>query len=286
MVQYNLEKIKNSVIEGDCLKVLPKIPDGSIDLVLTDPPYMISSSVKIRRQRNPLKFDSKSKMAAGLRARQWIRKNEGRTEWKFKGKDIEYEFGSWDIFETMTDYLKFTEEWFKECIRVLRKGGHVITFCDKHKITYLVHWAEKLGVKTRQPLFWVKSNPVPQARKVAFMSAIEMCYWGTKETTGREFATFNYELGQHPDYVKEPICSGNERRQFGFHPTQKPLKVIEWILSYLSKKDDIVLDPFLGSGTTAIACKRLKRNFIGIEKEPKYVKMSRERIKGQSEPLL
>jgi len=255
----------NKIIQGDCLEIMKEIPDNSIDLVLTDPPYMISSSLKIRRQRNPMKFAKK---------------------WKFKGKDINYEFGDWDIFETMTDYLNFTEQWFKECIRVLRKGGHIVSFFDKHKLSYLVHWAEELNVKTRQCLFWIKSNPVPQARKVAFMSAVELSYWGTKETTERKFATFNYQLGQHPDYIIAPICSGKERHQFGFHPTQKPEKVIEWIMSYLSNKGDIILDPFVGSGTTAVVAKKLGRNYIGIELKPEYVKIAEARLNAIQKPLL
>ena len=248
----------NEVICIDCIEFMRMIPDKCMDLVLTDPPYMISSSVKIRRQRNPMKFTK---------------------QWKFKGKDINYEFGDWDIFETMTDYLEFVGQWFKECIRVLRKGGHIISFFDKHKLSYLVHWADKLNVKTRQCLFWIKNNPVPQARKVSFMSAIELCYWGTKETTERKFATFNYKLGQHPDYIICPICSGHERNDFGFHPTQKPLKVIEWILSYLSNKNDLVLDPFMGSWTTARACKNLKRNFIGCDVSEKFCRMGEQRLR-------
>jgi len=237
---------------------MKRIPNESIDLVLTDPPYMISGSTIIRRQRNPVKF--------------------GR-EWKFKGKDINYQFGDWDIFKDISDYLQFTSAWFQECIRSLRKGGHIVTFFDKHKITYLVHVAEEMNIKSRQCLFWIKSNPVPQARKVSLMSAVELCYWGTKETTARKFATFNYELGQHPDYIVCPICSGHERYDFGFHPTQKPLKVIKWIIKYLSKKNDIVLDPFIGSGTTAVACKQLDRHYIGFEINSKYCEIAEKRLR-------
>ena len=255
-MNYPIDYI-NQVLEGDCLETMKGIPDNSVSVVITDPPYMISSSVKIRRQRNPMKF---------------------KRQWKFKGKDVNYEFGDWDIFKDMNEYLEFTGRWFRECIRILKKGGHIVAFFDKHKLSYLVHWAEELKVKSRQCLFWIKTNPVPQARKVAFMSAIELCYWGTKETTAREFATFNYQLGQHPNYIMTPICSGKERSDYGFHPTQKPEKVISWIMKYLSNEGDIILDPFTGKATIPVVAKKLNRNYIACEISGEYYEMAKERL--------
>ena len=256
-----MDKFLNQIIHANCLKILPQIPSNSIDMVLCDPPYMISSSVKIARQSNPQSFAKR---------------------YKYKGKDISFEFGTWDIFPSLKDYLKFSKQWFTECIRVLKKGGHIISFWDKHKITYLVKWAEKLDVKNRQCIFFIKTNPVPQARKVAFMSGVEMAHWGTKITTQRKFATFNYEIGQHADYFRHCIV-GHTTREDGerVHPTQKPIAMMKWLISYLSNPDDIILDPFAGSGTTLAAAKSLGRKYIGIEKEEKYVNTCKERLAQQ-----
>lgn len=249
------EDFINKVICGNSLELLKHIPTDSIDLVLTDPPYMISSTVKIKRQRNPMKFC------------------------KYKGKDISFNFGEWDIFPSLRNYLKFSKTWFCEAIRVLKKGGHIVTFWDKHKLTYLVKWAEKLRVKSRQSLLWIKSNPVPCARKVNFMSAFELAYWGTKETTERKFATFNYELGQHPNYFIHCIV-GHTTKKDGerSHPCQKPIALGEWIVSYLSNENDIVLDPFCGSGTFCVSAKGFNRRYIGIDTNPAYCRIAEERL--------
>jgi len=108
------------------------------------------------------------------------------------------------------------------------------------------------------------SNPVPRARKVDFMVALEHACWFTKPP--RKGATFNYQLGQQRNYVEAPIPSGRWR----IHPTQKPLKVLETWISYLTNPGDLVLDPFAGSGSTAVACEKLGRRWIAIEKEGEY----------------
>ncbi len=246
---------------GDALDYLKTIPDGVVDMVFTDPPYMISREVKICRQRNPMKYDTK--------------------RWKYQGADIVLDFGKWDHFESLEEYLKFIEEWIKECARICRKGAHLVIFFDKFKISYLIEIAEKYGWIARQPLFWMKTNPTPQARKVKFMTALEMMMWFTKETTSRKFATFHYELGMRNEVFISPICQGKERYYLGRHPTQKPLKVLVPILQYLSNEGDIVLDPFMGSGAVGIACKLLNRRFIGIEKDQRYYELACQRMNSE-----
>jgi DNA modification methylase len=246
--------VKLILYQGDSLKILPTLPNESIDLVLTDPPFMISREMKITRSRNPLKH------------------------YKFKGKDIELYFGKWDVFENEEKYWEFTYNWLNEVWRVLRKGGHLLVFFDKFKITPLVKWIKDHNGIARQPLFWIKENPVPMARKVSFMNAVSLIFWATKYSTSRKYATFNYELGQHPDYEFAPICSGHERYDYGFHPTQKPEKIVKWLISYLSKEGDIILDPFLGSGTTMKVARDLNRNCIGIEINPEYIEITKKRL--------
>jgi len=167
----------------------------------------------------------------------------------------------------------------------MRDGAHLLVFFDKFKITPLVWWVKEHDGVARQPLFWIKENPVPMARKVSFMNAVSLIFWATKHSTSRRYATFNYELGQHPDYEFAPICGGHERYDHGFHPTQKPEKIVKWLVEYLSKPNDLVLDPFLGSGTTAVVAKRLGRRFIGIEVSREYCEMARRRLATVEAPL-
>jgi DNA modification methylase len=245
--------MESQIICGDCIEEMKKIPNESIDLIITDPPFMISREAKITRSRNPKKY-------------------------KYVGKDIEFMFGEWDCFDSEEDYWKFTYAWLKESLRILKKGGHFLIFFDKFKITPLVKWFKENNCIARQPLFWIKENPVPMARKVSFMNAISLIFWATKHSTSRKYATFNYKLGQHKDYILAPICGGKERYEYGFHPTQKPIKVIKWLLKYLSNEGDIVCDPFVGSGTTAVACKQLGRKFIGCDNNPEYIKIANKRL--------
>ena len=214
--------------------------------------------MKICRQRNSKRHDVK--------------------RWKYRGKDIVLDFGVWDHFESLEHYLQFTENWLRECARICRKGAHLVIFFDKLKLSYLIEIGQKYDLIPRQPLFWMKTNPVPQARKVKFMDSLEMMMWFTKETISRKFATFNYELGQHSEVFISPICQGKERYEFGKHPTQKPEKVIAGVMQYLSKEGDIILDPFVGSGTICVVAKKLGRNFIGIDINLEFVEIARKRI--------
>ena len=223
---------------GDCLEILLQIED-TVDLVLTDPPWNVSREVVIHRSMNPKKY-------------------------KYTGKDINLDFGEWDHFESEKEYLEFTLRWMDEATRLLKPSGHLISFFDQNLTTELIRIGESLGLQMRQHLYWLKLNPVPRARKVDFMVALEHACWFTKPP--RKGATFNYQLGQQRNYVEAPIPSGRWR----IHPTQKPLKVLETWISYLTNPGDLVLDPFAGSGSTAVACEKLGRRWIAIEKEGEY----------------
>ncbi|GAH70916.1 unnamed protein product, partial [marine sediment metagenome] len=215
------------VIQGDCRQVLTEIPDNCIDMVLTDPPWNVSQNVTIHRSMNPEKYG------------------------KYAGKDISLNFGDWDHFESETHYLKFTAEWMEQVVRVVRESGHLIVFFDQDKVTDLIRVATSLGCSRRQHLYWLKSNPVPRARKVDFMIALEHAVWFTKEP--RKGATFHYELGQQQNVVRAPIVHHTRR----IHPTQKPIAALSTWIRYLSNEGDLVLDPFCGSGATIVAALRL-----------------------------
>jgi len=254
MKQFQIEEIKNKIIEGDALEILPRIPDNSVDLILTDPPYGISNETRITRTKNTMKFKATT--------------------------DLISNFGSWDKFENIHQFMEFTYRWVQLAIPKLRPGGMFISYFDRDKINFLSQFLQKSGFKSKGYFAHIKSNPVPQARKVKWMNAWEIV--GMWQKSGGKL-TYNYQLGQHPDYMIVPIVGGKERLN---HPTQKPLKIAKLFISYWTNKGDLVLDPFCGVGTFPLACKQLGRNFIGIEKDPKYVEIARMRIRTQASPLL
>ncbi|GAI32317.1 unnamed protein product, partial [marine sediment metagenome] len=227
---------------------LPKV-----DLVLTDPPYYVSQEVVIHRSMNPKKY-------------------------KYTGKDINLDFGEWDKFDNEEDYRHFCQSWMEKCAIALKEGGHFISFFDQDRTSHLIDDARVYHLQRRQHLYWLKTNPVPRARKVDFMIALEHACWFTKgKRTG---ATFNYQLGQQQNYVKAPI-PGHTLADDGdrTHPTQKPFKVLAVWINYLSNVGDIILDPFLGSGVTAYTAKKLNRYCIGIEIEEKYCEIAANRCR-------
>jgi len=229
----------NKLIVGDCLEIMAGFPDGFFDLVLTDPPWNVSSEGIIHRSMNPIKYRAKT--------------------------DIVHDFGPWDKFESEEVYLAFTEAWIREAARVLKEHGHLVTFFDLNRVTPLIAFAENSGLKMRQHLFWERTNPVPRARKVDFMIALYHASWFTKGS--KSGATFNYFLGQQRNVVQAAIP-----RRPRLHPTQKPLEPLRVWIRYLTNPGDLVLDPFAGSGSTGIACILEGRNYILIEKDEEFAR--------------
>lgn len=235
------------ILEGDCFKLLGNVADGSVDMILTDPPYGIANDTKIIRNGNGQKYG--------------------------KAKAITHDFGAWDKFEGFEDFMDFTKRWVDLCVPKLRGGGMLVSFFDRDRINFLSHYLQsQYGFKCKGYFSFIKQNPVPQARKVKFQNGWEVAVM-LQKPNGK--LTFNYENGQQPDYIILPICSGNERTE---HPTQKPLKAMYPFIKYFTNKGDLILDPFAGSGTTAVAARNLGRRFIAMEKEPKYAKIIRNRL--------
>jgi DNA modification methylase len=242
-------KTDRAVICVDCLDILPTIPDESIDCIFTDPPYNISQKASIKR--NGGKY--------GVAA------------------DIDLDFGEWDnAWESETEYLQWCEKWLNEFSRVIKPDCHVLFFFSwllGHPINEI---AKPLGLRMRQPLFWVKSNPAPRYRKVDFMKSHETILWFTKGASKQDH--FNWNQGQQLDYVTAAIPHSEDR-----HPTEKAVLPIKTFLSYLTKPGDVVLDPFFGSGSVGVAALSLQRRIIGIEVSQDYCKKAEERLNPTSE---
>jgi len=223
---------------GDALEVLKELPDESVDLILTDPPYNVS------------------------KPGQNITRNGGKFG---KAKDIVLDFGEWD-----RGVIRW-QDFIDDFVRLLKPTGVLAMFYDKLELGCIGKYLQEVhDFQVRHIGAWVKPNPAPQARKVKWQNGLEFFIIATKNKGSGHH--YNYRLGQSPDYF---IHSVNFKH---YHPTQKPEPLIEWIMKYWSFEGDLVLDPFLGSGTTAIVAEKLGRRWIGIEIDENYCKIAKERL--------
>jgi len=230
----------NVIYNEDCLEKMKELPDNSVDLVLTDPPYNIS------RKRTFTRSDA---------------------------KDVNLYFGDWDNIENKKFY-----KWLKvvliELKRILKRKGQLLIFSPRN-------WEYESVIddvfNIKRTLIWHKNNPTPQFMKVSYLTSYEMIRWVVyDENIKSKDITFNFDLQKNMhDVLEYPICMGNERTE---HPTQKPIKLIDKLLKVHSNEGDVVLDPFIGSGTTAVSCLKNDRKFIGIEKEEKWYHTALRRI--------
>ncbi len=241
-------KKTNKIIQGDCIEEMKKLPENSVDAIITDPPYNWSHKNKIDR----IKMNKKS-----------IKRR----------KAVSMDFGKWD-YQSDKELMEFTERWIKEGMRILKDTGCFYVFYSKEEIIYLKKAIEKYGGYWKSEIIWHKTNPVPNFRKRSYTSSIEAIGYAVKNKGKFKF-NFKTQKEMH-NFLESGICQGKERTK---HPTQKPLWIIEHFLEVSTDVGDMVLDPFLGSGTTAIACQKLNRKWIGIEKEEEYVKIAKARIK-------
>lgn len=223
----NIEEVKNTIINADCLDILKQLPDKCIDLVLTDPPYNASNS--------KMNFSEKSYHSIN---EDWDK--------RFSAK-------------------QFLDDVFPK----IKDSGSMIVFCSYHTLNQYLSWDK---MKIEQIIHWRKSNPFPAIAKV-YTPSIEYAVW----FVGNKPYTFEKKMAK-TDVITTSICSGGERID---HPTQKPLELWNKLLQVHSNENDLVLDCFSGSGTTAIACHKLKRNFICVEKDPDYWKASVKRLEDE-----
>ena len=251
---------KNSIRRGNSLELLKKIPDKSIDLVFADPPY-------------------------NLQLKDTLYRPDQTT--------VEAVTNDWDKFDTYQAYDEFCLIWLKECKRVLKDGGALWVIGSYHNILRLGTSIQNLGFWILNDIIWHKTNPMPNFRGTRFTNAHETLLWCT--TSRKAKYTFNYQNLKELNEGKQmrsdwhiPICAGKERLREDnnqrSHPTQKPEALLYRIMVSSTNTGDTVLDPFLGSGTTAVMAKKLQRNFIGFEQDPDYIKLAKKRLKN-IEPL-
>lgn len=182
-------------------------------------------------------------------------------------KEINNDVANWDKVEFKPS------DWVGEFKRVLKPTGNIFGFTSYNLIG---KWHEALDSEfdTFQFVVWHKTNPVPKVLRAGFLNSCELivCMWNKGHTWN-----FSNQREMH-NFIETPICMGTERIKIPFHPTQKPIRVLQHIIKVASKEDDMVFDPFMGVGSTGVAALNLGRKFTGIEIDEKYFKAAKKRI--------
>jgi len=249
--------VDHKIIIGDCLKKFKAIKSNSIDLIFADPPYNMSK-----------------KQGLG---------------WKYS-KHVTMQEG-WDMF-SKDDFLKFNKEWISESLRVLKPGGSLWVSGSFHNIYQLGFILQQFDdIKINNSIVWFKPNAQPNISCRMFTESCEHLIWAVKNNDKKKRWTFNYELaknkiedqlnpkGKQTRNVWSIPLTPRKEKWAGEHPTQKPEELLRRIILSSTRKGDIVLDPFTGSGTTNFVAKILGRKSIGIEKDKKYVAIAKKRLK-------
>ena len=250
----------NKIIKGNCIDSMISLPDNSIDVIFADPPYNL-------QLKNVLSRPDSSKV-------------NGVTE-------------DWDRFKSFEDYDQFTKGWMSEAQRILKPEGTIWVIGSYHNIFRVGNTMQNLGFWILNDIIWHKSNPMPNFKGTRFTNAHETIIWASKNFSSKY--NFNYQamksLNEGTQMRSDwhiPICSGRERIRDSegnkIHSTQKPEALLYRVLLSSSKKGDVILDPFFGTGTTGAVAKKLGRNFIGLEKESVYIKAAEKRIMAIDHP--
>ena len=253
----------DTIIEGDCIAALSRLPSASVDLVVAHPPYNLQ-----------LKGDL-------------TRPDTSR---------VDAVTDDWDKFDSFAAYDAFTRAWLNEARRVLKPTGTLWVIGSYHNIFRVGTALQDIGFWVLNDIIWRKANPMPNFKGTRFTNAHETLIWAARDedATGytfnyRAMKTLNDDLQMRSDWISDwvlPICSGGERLKSEagdkLHPTQKPESLLHRVLLASSNPGDVVLDPFFGTGTTGAMAKRLGRHFVGIEADANYAAAARKRIAAET----
>ena len=243
---------------GDCFEVLQKIPKQSIDMIFADPPYMLSG--------------------AGTSC--------------FNGKLVSLDKGKWDKSRGIQEDFEFHKAWLELCHDLLKPNGTIWISGTYHSIYSCGLNLMLQGYHILNDIIWFKPNAAPNISCKYFTASHESLVWARKNKKAKHY--FDYKAmknGHFPkDFIKKPdlqmrsVWAINttppEEKKFGRHPTQKPLALLNRIITASTKESDVILDPFMGSGTSGVSAVSLGRKFIGIDNTPEYVELARKRLEG------
>jgi modification methylase len=245
----------DQIMLGDAVRIMRMLPAASVHCVFADPPYNLQLRGELRRPDDSL----------------------------VDGVDDD-----WDRFTDFAAYDTFTHEWLAECRRLLRKDGTLWVIGTYHNIFRIGAIMQELGFWLLNDVVWRKSNPMPNFRGRRFTNAHETLIWAARGQDSRyrfnyqAMKSLNDDLQMRSDWLL-PLCTGPERLRnehgLKLHPTQKPESLLHRVLISCTSPGDIVLDPFIGTGTTAVVARRLSRHYIGIERHPAYVEAALGRVR-------
>ena len=237
---------------GDCLDMAEIIPENSIDMIFADPPYFLS----------------------------------GGTYTCHGGKAVSVKKAEWDMGDSMEERFAFHKQWIAECKRVLKPNGTIWISGTYHSIYQCGYALQINDFKILNDIVWFKPNAAPNLSTRCFTASHETLIWAKKDKDSKHY--FNYDLMKNEDWGKDILKNQNKQmrsvwsigtvpkseKEFGRHPTQKPMELLKRIILASTKENDTILDPFTGSSTTGIAASMHNRKFIGIDKELEYLDLS------------
>ncbi|MDR0485912.1 MAG: site-specific DNA-methyltransferase [Elusimicrobiota bacterium] len=247
----------NKIYEGDSISILKTFPDKSIDLIFADPPYNLQLKNELYRPNNT---------------------------------KVDGVYDSWDKFASFKDYDDFCISWLKECRRILKDSGTIWVIGSYHNIFRIGNIMLDLGFWILNDVIWHKTNPMPNFLGTRFTNATETLLWCSKGESYKKYK-FNHKLMKRYNGGKQMtsvwnigLCIGNERIKGAdgkkAHSTQKPEELLKRVILSSTEINDIVLDPFFGTGTTGAVAKKLGRSFVGIERDANYIQIAQKRIDG------
>lgn len=244
---------------GDCLEVMRQLPNESVDFIFADPPYFLS--------------------------------NDGISV--HSGKQVSVNKGDWDRTNGLEADFEFHKAWLAEAQRLLKPNGTLAVSGTYHSIFQCGYALQTLGFRILNDLVWFKPNAAPNLAGRNFAAAHETIIWASKNRKAKH--VFNYQVLKTTEYPGDQLKnSGKQMRSVwsipatpareklhGKHPTQKPLALLERFILAATHEGDTVLDPFMGSGTTALAALKMGRKFLGIEVDSVYTELAKLRIRGE-----
>lgn len=254
-IYYEKDKVK--LLLGNSIEILKTIKKDSIDMIFADPPYGLSNN--------------------GITCK--------------NGKMVSVNKGNWDKSNGIEEDFKFHNLWIKACKRVLKPNGTLWISGTYHSIYACGYALQKQKFKILNDITWFKPNGAPNLTCKYFTASHETILWAIKDP--KEKHTYNYKVMKHGNWHEKDIIKNEDKqmrsvwsiatpskseKEFGKHPTQKPLKLLERIVLSSTNEGDLILDPFTGSSTTGVIALKYNRKFIGIDMEEEYLDLSIKRL--------